>query len=608
MAHRIFFNYGTSGISENFNQINHDVLFPGILSNSLTLTKVNNTTVEIPTFVALIKTNIIPMTVRIEADATEDITVSNTTPLIVIRFDWENNILNDFDILAIADGDEEANDIIIGLCNFSGATLVDFDYTNQQVNPLMNCDIHNLNETALTEFQPSDEFSFLNSLNGFKGEKINFEELQKNFFKINNIYVETTTPDDTDLLLLNYFSSSWLPSKIQASNLKNYFLKFYPFTSITQKINPSLTDKLLISDVDDSDNPKYIEVQDLFPSISVSSDNQNFFMNSNFQIWQFGTSFTNPANGSITADRIKVEYVYSGTLPTSIQHSRRTSDPLYKNHRSYDILPNSAGTGLATNDYYKLSHSILNGNSILSGTGEKVTVSFYAKAATAGKKLGISLNQNYGTGGSPSTEEIINGTYFVLTTTLTKYTYTFTLNTKSGKTFGLNIDDYLKVNFYIVWGLNKGTEVGDTSAEHFMSSRVTFTQVQVNAGEESLLYNPPSYETELQRCKFFGERINSDITNHIFGIGGNPSNLTSKINLFYSKKRTIPTITSSSSSTFALRDIEDNINTLSLTPAISDISTQSAKVLCTTATEMIGSTSELVSTGTSSYFDIKADL
>ena len=76
-----------------------------------------------------------------------------------------------------------------------------------------------------------------------------------------------------------------------------------------------------------------------------------------------------------------------------------------------------------------------------------VTVSFWAKAASRTPKLGVSCDQNFGSGGSPAAPVSGNGQAVTLATTWTRYSLTFTLPATSGKAFGTNADHFTEVNF-----------------------------------------------------------------------------------------------------------------------------------------------------------------
>jgi len=241
-------------------------------------------------------------------------------------------------------------------------------------------------------------------------------------------------------------------------------------------------------------------------------------INGNFDVWQRGTSFTNPSSASFTADRVSVPWgVDGGTAPTSIVHSRNqlTSGELDGSFFSYRVAPNGAGSGYGVSSVYYIHNKIENGVRSLCGDGKTVTFSFWAKSDIAGKRIGINLAQNYGSGGSPTTQETITGEIIELTSTLTKYTATFTTNTLVSKTFGTAFDDYLSVRIFYQWGTAIATSQfgGGTAEDWGGSGNIDIAQVQLCAGDVALPFMPKSFEEELRACqRYYEKSFNYNIT------------------------------------------------------------------------------------------------
>ena len=154
-----------------------------------------------------------------------------------------------------------------------------------------------------------------------------------------------------------------------------------------------------------------------------------------------------------------------------------------------------------------MQEAIENGVRNLCGASKTVTISFWARSSIANKKLGVYLYQYYGTGGSPTSGEVINGTNWTLTSSWTKYTYTFTTNTLVGKTFGTNNDDYLQVSLTYMWGSTYPTRVGAAGAETYVGSgNIDIAQVQLCAGDVALPFQPKSFNQELLDCQRYYEK------------------------------------------------------------------------------------------------------
>lgn len=233
-------------------------------------------------------------------------------------------------------------------------------------------------------------------------------------------------------------------------------------------------------------------------------------INGNFDIWQRGTSFSAPASSDKTADRWLVTSVVDGGTNPTLTHSRQAQTPgdLYGSMFFYRIATNGAGSGYGANAQYSVEQRIEHATRYYGQTASrKVTVSFYAKSSITNKKLGIFATQTYGTGGSPSASEVLNGKFWKLTSSWKKYSHTFTLNTLVGKTFGTNFDDFILLRIYQVWGTSIASRVGDTAAETFVGSgNIDIAQFEVHAGDFELPFMPRTFSEELQLCMRYYEK------------------------------------------------------------------------------------------------------
>lgn len=239
-------------------------------------------------------------------------------------------------------------------------------------------------------------------------------------------------------------------------------------------------------------------------------------INGNFDVWQRGTSVAlADATTAYQADRwFDYHQDDGGTLPTLTRSKQvLTSGALDGSYYYSRLTTNGAGTSLGNATIGEMVQKIENGTSKLCGNGKKVTVSFWARSDIANKRLGLWLSQFYGTGGSPTSPETINGTNFTLTSTWTKYTYTFTTNTLSGKTFGTAGDEALQIYFYYAWGDTYKAFSGSASAETYVGSgNIDIAQVQLCAGDVALPFMPKSFEEELRACQRYYQQTYDDGT------------------------------------------------------------------------------------------------
>lgn len=300
----------------------------------------------------------------------------------------------------------------------------------------------------------------------------------------------------------------------------------------------------------------------------------NYIIDGNFQIAQVnptvGTEITNPATGSYPVfDLWRTNFdANGGTFPT-VKHSQQliTSGSVPNSKYCHRINVNGAGTSLGASSYYALNHIIEHGTQNLCGLNKKVTLSFYAKSTISNKKIGVHLEQNYGTGGSPSGAEVITGNKFTLTSSWAKYTHTFTTNTLVGKTFGTGSDDFVRVAFLSQWGATTASVVGDVSAETFVGSGdIEIAQVKLEPGDTATTFMPRPYDVELRRCQrylFNMDALNNVLTTYSVGGNGYSSTVVNGFGiLFPTRMRIAPVISSqSAANTFWLSNA-----TATLTP------------------------------------------
>lgn len=265
-------------------------------------------------------------------------------------------------------------------------------------------------------------------------------------------------------------------------------------------------------------------------TVPVFIDNYNSMarqaiINGNFDVWQRGTSVAlTDATVIYQADHwLDYNSKDGGTLPT-LTRSRQlqTSGDIAGSFYFTRLATNGAGTSLGVNSQGGLFQRIENGVRNLCGVGKKVTVSFWARSSIVNKRICPTLQQNYGTGGSPSSAEFILGTPITLTSTWTKYIATFTTNTLVGKTFGTAVDDYLQLNLFYMWGTTLGNaqvQASVTAETYVGSGNIDIAQVQLCAGDVALPFMPKSFDEELRACERYAFVPDGTVNQRFIGIG-----------------------------------------------------------------------------------------
>jgi hypothetical protein len=157
---------------------------------------------------------------------------------------------------------------------------------------------------------------------------------------------------------------------------------------------------------------------------------KNKVLNSDFSIWQRGTSFTNPTDNTYVCDRIKQNGNGSGfTKIWSRQTFTPGTAPVagYESAFFFRFNQTVAGTGGTNNNIAIYMHE-----DVRTFAGQTVTLSFWAKA-DASRSLSLFYGQEFNGGSSDQYPSISSVT---LTTSWTRYTFTFTVASLAGKTIG----------------------------------------------------------------------------------------------------------------------------------------------------------------------------
>lgn len=137
-----------------------------------------------------------------------------------------------------------------------------------------------------------------------------------------------------------------------------------------------------------------------------------------------------PGDASADADYMRKEFAL-GTIPIGMESQ---GQPRYYMQIDQQI----GSTGVQPSIRQRIE-------GVRTFAGLKVSVSFVARVTSGTVNAWAIVNQHYGTGGSPSTNNEQMSAGFTLTTTWTRFTATFTLDPMTGKTIGTNPNDFLEV-------------------------------------------------------------------------------------------------------------------------------------------------------------------
>lgn len=166
---------------------------------------------------------------------------------------------------------------------------------------------------------------------------------------------------------------------------------------------------------------------------------KNAIINGDFNIWQRGTSFTN-TNGAYTADRWRIDTAGTPTTMTTTRQSFTPGTAPVAGYEGTYFFRNTITT-LGSLTACDIKQPIEN---VQTFAGQTATISFWAKADSA-RTVTSYVAQNFGSGGSSTVDVNPSGNSFSLTTSWTRFSYTLSIPSISGKTIGTS--SYFNLQF-----------------------------------------------------------------------------------------------------------------------------------------------------------------
>lgn len=256
---------------------------------------------------------------------------------------------------------------------------------------------------------------------------------------------------------------------------------------------------------------------------------RNATINGNFDFWQRGTSFSSLTSGDYTSDRWTMGFDGTGATRTISRQvfTLGQTDVPGEPTAFYRFNQSVAGSGA---NFNAITQHI---EGVRTFAGQQVTLSFFARGAASLTMPVIILRQSFGTGGSPSAlVDTGFGNPTVVGTTFTKFSFTVTLPSISGKTLGTDGNDFLQLILAIPFN-------------------TTFTfdlaSVQIELGPVATPFERRPLGTELALCQRYFERSSGNQGSGFFFSGDAVSgSFYYAVRAFCVTKRATPTIATSS--------------------------------------------------------------
>ena len=191
-------------------------------------------------------------------------------------------------------------------------------------------------------------------------------------------------------------------------------------------------------------------------------------------------------------------------------------------------------------------------------TGQTITLSFWAKAASGTPKIATQIFQNFGSGGSPSaTVETYVG-QSTLSTSWARYSVSIAVPSISGKTIGTTANtSYLGVRFWVSAGSASNAQTGSLGIQ---SNTFDMWGIQVEQGSTATAFQTATgtIQGELAACQRYYYRTSSSQSSGYTGSLGSAASSTigTTVAKLPVTMRTAPT--SVDFSTLALDDLAGN--------------------------------------------------
>ncbi|MBA0448776.1 hypothetical protein [Stenotrophomonas maltophilia] len=297
----------------------------------------------------------------------------------------------------------------------------------------------------------------------------------------------------------------------------------------------------------ETQRPAFTKINDNFAEIYTGLDDaqsalmhlegrvggRNRLINGGFQVWQRGTSLSSGTGPRYIGDRWLVNATGTKVAATREdipagggQGGRLLAGSRYLLRLDVESAPAAGNMALVQQRI----------EDVRTLAGRTVTISFKARSSVDDFRIGVELQQSYGTGGSTARDSI--GASAVLDTLWRWHQVTVDVPGLAGKMLGP--DSYLQLSFWLDAGADFGRRAFAAGQK---SGSVQLAEVQIEDGDAATDFDRRPEALELLLCQRYYETVD---VNRIIGITYTANGDTRACIPFKVRKRVAPRISSPS--------------------------------------------------------------
>jgi len=240
---------------------------------------------------------------------------------------------------------------------------------------------------------------------------------------------------------------------------------------------------------------------------------KNRIINGNFAINQ--RNFTsNTTNGAYNFDRF-LQANSGGTVTVTPQTFTAGTAPV-SGYEAKNFVRIVTASQSAAGDYALYGQKI---EDVRTLAGQTATVSFWAKASSGTPKIGVTLDQYFGTGGSASAAVVNTVATQTITTSWVRYSFTITVPSISGKTIGTAENSSLSL--YIATSVGTTLVAAGYPNTGIQNATIDIWGVQVEAGSTATAFQTATgtIQGELAACQRYYWRPSGQSAYAYYGTG-----------------------------------------------------------------------------------------